>query len=60
MNQVYDSLKDHYIVRLEGVGDKSFIHGQVMNVINDVVEHYMKEEEQYSLFNNKKASVNNN
>jgi dTMP kinase len=50
VKEVFESIKENYIVPLEGVGDESFIHNQVMNVMNDVVDHYLKKEDQYTLF----------
>lgn len=57
VNEVYDSLKQSYIVRLNGVGEMDFIHGQVMNVIDDIVNHYLEKEELYSLPNRNNSSI---
>lgn len=49
--RVFDLLKENYMVRISGVDDPTIIHIRVMNVINDVINHYLKKSEQYTLFN---------
>ncbi len=41
---------------IDGVDGVDIIHNKIINVIDDVVKHYYKRHEQYSLFcNNLKA-----
>lgn len=51
--KIFDSLRENYIVRLGGIDDIELIHKRILNVIDDIIDHYIKKHEQYSLFNNK-------
>jgi len=56
VSKVFNALNEDYIVPLEGVDGVDIIHNKIINVIDDVVKHYSKRHEQYSLFcNNLKA-----
>ena len=48
--KVFDSLDDNYIVRINGVDEPEVIHRKIRNVIDDVIDHYMKKQEQFQLF----------
>ena len=52
---VFASLKEDYVVRIEGAPPIETIHKTVVNVINDVVDHYLSQEDQYPLFNRTRA-----
>jgi dTMP kinase len=56
VSKVFNALNEDYIVHLDGVDGVDIIHNKIINVIDDVVKHYYKRHEQYSLFcNNLKA-----
>jgi len=55
--KVFDMLKEDYVVRLDGIDDIDVIHKKIVNVIDDVVDHYFKRYEQYSLFNGKIKAI---
>ncbi|MBW1612591.1 MAG: dTMP kinase [Deltaproteobacteria bacterium] len=53
VKQVFDSFKENYIVPVNGTETIEDIHAIVMNVIDDVIDHYLSKDEQYTLFNNR-------
>ena len=55
VSRIFDLLKDNYIVPIDATPPIETIYSQVINVINDVVDHYLNKEEQYALFNDKLA-----
>ncbi len=56
VSKVFNALNEDYIVTLDGVDGVDIIHNKIINVIDDVVKHYYKRHEQYSLScNNMKA-----
>jgi dTMP kinase len=57
VESIFESITESYIVAIEGVDDIEVIHGKIMNVINSVLAHYQKKEEQYSLFNQEPSSL---
>lgn len=44
-------MKDNYIVTIDGIGEIRDIHVKMMNVIEVILDHYLKKAEQYNLFN---------
>lgn len=56
VSNVFNALNEDYIIPFDGVDGVDIIHNKIINVIDDVVKHYCKRHEQYSLFcNNLKA-----
>lgn len=53
VKHLLDSLKENYIVPINGAEEIEDIHNTVMNVIDDIVDHYLTKDEQYTLFNNR-------
>ena len=51
VEKIFESLKENYIVPLDGAETINDIHVIVMNVMNDVIDHYLTKAEQYTLFN---------
>lgn len=49
--EVFESLKEDYVVPINGTTPTGTIHEIIVNVIKDVVDHYRLREEQYPLFN---------
>ena len=54
---IFESLKDDYIVSISGVEEIEKIHRTIVNVTDDILAHYQKRSEQYSLFNNRLKAV---
>ena len=54
---VFVSLKDDYIVPINGVEEIEKIHRTIVNVTDDILAHYQKRSEQYSLFNNRLKAI---
>jgi dTMP kinase len=52
VSKVFNALKEDYIVHLDGVDGVDMIHNKIVNVIDDVVKHYSKRDEEYSLYSN--------
>ena len=52
---IFATLKEDYLVHINGAQPIEIIHKTVVNVINDIVEHYLSQEDQYSLFNRTRA-----
>ena len=50
VDKVFKSLDENYILRLNGVDRRSRIHAQIMSAVNDVLDHYIKKQEQCVLF----------
>ena len=48
---VFASLREGYLFTIDGSQPIPTIHETVVNVIDDVVDHYLSQEDQYSLFN---------
>lgn len=57
VNQVFGSLKDNYIIPVDGIEKIEDIHNTVMNVIEDIVDHYLITAEQYTHFGNRAEVV---
>ena len=56
VSKIFNGLNEDYIVTFDGVDRADIIHNKIINVIDDIVKHYSKRHEQYSLFcNNLKA-----
>lgn len=55
--EIFDSLTKNYIVRVDGVDAPEIIHTKVINVINDVIDHYIKKAEQFALFDNRTEAM---
>jgi len=51
VHKIFDSLKENYIVPINGAKPVEEIHNIVMNVMDDVIDHYLTKDEQYTLFN---------
>ena len=61
VQKIFDSLKENYIVPINGSEKIDDIHAIVMNVMDDIIDHYLKKDEQYTLFNNHtNAKINYN
>ena len=52
VDQMFSSLKENYIVPIDGIEKIEDIHNTVMNVIEDIVDHYLTKDEQYTYFSN--------
>lgn len=57
VKNILDSLKENYIVPINGAEEIEEIHNTVMNVINDIIVHYLTKDEQYTLFNNRAKTM---
>ena len=57
VNQVFDSLKDNYIVPVNGIEKIEDIHNTIVKVIDDIVDHYLITAEQYTYFGNRAEVV---
>jgi dTMP kinase len=53
VSQIFDSLAEKYIVPIDGIENIEDIHKTIKNVMDDIVDHYLSKEEQYTLFNKK-------
>jgi dTMP kinase len=47
---IYNNLCESYIVPVDGASEIDTIHKKIVNVIDDIIDHYLKKHEQYSLF----------
>lgn len=52
VDKFFNSLNENYILRLNGAQRRSQIHNTIINVVNDVLEHYIDRLEQCVLFEN--------
>ena len=50
--EVFKTIEENYIVRIDGVDDPDAIHSKIKNVIDAIIDHYIRRHEQYKLFNN--------
>lgn len=50
VSKVFSGLCESYIVTVDGTAEIDTIHKKIVNVIDDVVDHYLKKHEQYLLF----------
>jgi dTMP kinase len=57
VEEVFESLKDEYIVPINGVAKIEEIHGMIVNVSDDILAHYQKKTQQYHLFNNRLKAI---
>jgi len=48
--EIYSTIAGNYIVPIRGTGTIDEIHTEIVNVIDDVIDHYIKRHEQYLLF----------
>ena len=51
VREVFESMKEHYIARINGLERIEKIHAIIMNVVEPILDHYVKKTEQYALFN---------
>ncbi len=51
VERVFESLTENYIVSLDGIEAIQDIHRTIVNVIDDIVDHYLTEDKQYQLRN---------
>ena len=57
VDRVFDSLKENYIVQISGIEDIHDIQNKILAVINDVIDHYLKKDEQYNLPDEKRKAI---
>ena len=50
VSKVFSTLCESYIVKVDGTAEIETIHKKIMNVIDDIVDHYLNKHEQYPLF----------
>ncbi len=47
VGQVFDSLEDRYIVRINGSDDQNQVHARITKIVDDVVDHYLTSEDRH-------------
>ena len=53
--EVFDTIRENYVIPIDGSDPVETVHAKVLNVVNDVIDHYLSKEEQYTLFNRTKV-----
>ena len=59
VDKIYKSLNENYILRLNGSDRRRVIHRQIMNSIEDLLDHFVEKHEQCMLFNDQFDFDNN-
>lgn len=57
VSDVFSKLCESYIVTIDGADEIESIHKKIINVIDDIVDHYLKKHEQYVLFDGSQLKV---
>ena len=55
VERVFESMKENYIVDINGTEGIQEVHSTVMNVIEDILDHYLNKIEQYTIFKNHRS-----
>jgi hypothetical protein len=57
VEEIFQTLKDEYIVPIDGAAEIEEIHRTIVNVTDDILAHYQKKSQQYSLFNSRLKAI---